>query len=63
MKRVGYELMLDLSQGHHLRRAEIGWSGDLCRPISPQIQNSSNQGSKQVGGGSYSRMAASPLPR
>ena len=22
MKRVGYELMLDLSQGHHLRRAE-----------------------------------------
>ena len=63
MKRVGYELMLDLSQGHHLRRAEIGWSGDLCSPISPQIQNSPNQGSKQVGGGSYSRMAASPLPR
>ena len=51
MKRVGYELMLDLSQGHHLRRAEIGWSEDLCRPISPEIQISPNQGPKQVSGG------------
>ena len=54
--------MVDLSQGHHLRRSEIGWSGDIGRPISPQIQNSPNQGPKQVGGGSYPRIAASPWP-